>query len=369
MIESNNEDLQLIELIRSSPHSESAEQALIAKYSGFVRLKSASYFMAGGDQDDLFQEGMIGLIEAIRTVANGYPYREKTFKRFAELLIIRKIITSIKTAARHKHLPLNSYIALSTEIDQDTTLEDILPVSHDEDPLNILINNFEASEVIALAKFGRGIKVVSLIVDETCRFLDGNSNLHKVIYVVSSQAIELQAAIEEFEYLLNYENVSEETFQKFFSKNPDFLLGSDYKRAHPHMVLERDDGSVLIPDFILEPYDQQSLCDLLELKKPSAQPFILKKDRLRFSAQVMEAKAQLREYSNYFDERSNRQTVEQKYGLRAWRPNMITVIGRRREIDSIERKKIELDLPNLRVLTYDEILDRAKRQMDQLRRG
>ena len=75
------------------------------RYTGFVRLKASSYFLAGGDGDDLVQEGMIGLYKAVRDFR---PDKETSFRSFAELCVTRQIITAIKTATRFKHTPLNT---------------------------------------------------------------------------------------------------------------------------------------------------------------------------------------------------------------------------------------------------------------------
>ncbi len=66
------------------------------------RLKANSYFLAGGDGDDLIQEGYIGLFKAIRDYEYG---RSTSFRSFAELCVTRQIITAIKTASRQKHVP------------------------------------------------------------------------------------------------------------------------------------------------------------------------------------------------------------------------------------------------------------------------
>ena len=80
------------------------------RYTGFVRLKASSYFLAGGESDDLIQEGMIGLYKAVRDFQ---PDKETSFRSFAELCVTRQIITAIKTATRYKHQPLNPYISFS----------------------------------------------------------------------------------------------------------------------------------------------------------------------------------------------------------------------------------------------------------------
>lgn len=108
-------------------------------------------------------------------------------------------------------------------------------------------------------------------------------------------------------------------------------------------------------------YDFQSrLCDLLEIKLPTSHPYVLKKNRKHFSSAVIEACAQLREYSAFFDSELNREKKYKKYGLLSFKPKMFVIIGRKGAISPIERKKIESDLPNLNVINYDEIIERKK---------
>ena len=77
---------------------------LLERYRRFARAKARGYFLAGGDIDDIEQEGMIGLYKAIRDFRHD---RQSSFRAFAELCITRQIITAIKTACRQKHQPLN----------------------------------------------------------------------------------------------------------------------------------------------------------------------------------------------------------------------------------------------------------------------
>ena len=85
-----------------------AADRLIRRYHSFVRLKASSYFLVGGDSDDLIQEGLVGLHKAIRDYRTD---RESSFRNFAELCITRQIITAVKTATRNKHVPLNQYVS------------------------------------------------------------------------------------------------------------------------------------------------------------------------------------------------------------------------------------------------------------------
>jgi RNA polymerase sporulation-specific sigma factor len=97
------EDLQLV--LKARNGDAQALDALMRRYTGFVRLKASSYFLAGGDSDDLLQEGLIGLYKAVRDFRAD---KETSFRSFAELCVTRQIITAIKTATRYKHSPLNT---------------------------------------------------------------------------------------------------------------------------------------------------------------------------------------------------------------------------------------------------------------------
>src|SRR5256886_4973490 len=102
------QDLQLVLKARNGDGA--ALDQLIRRYTGFVRLKASSYFLAGGDSEDLIQEGLIGLYKAVRDFRAD---KETSFRSFAELCVTRQIITAIKTATRFKHAPLNTYASFS----------------------------------------------------------------------------------------------------------------------------------------------------------------------------------------------------------------------------------------------------------------
>jgi DNA-directed RNA polymerase omega subunit len=221
-------------------------------------------------------------------------------------------------------------------------------------------------EYVALALIGDRIKLVRLSPDGQYTFLDGSDGLHNFIHVASFNVSALQEAIEELEWLVNNPKSKEKDFQNFFSRNKDFVLNDEYKDAHPHVVLSNDKGEPLIPDFVLEPISGE-LCDILELKLPSTPIFNLKKNRMRYSAAVAEAAAQLREYGRYFEEERNRKDIFEKYGLRAYKPKMFVIIGRRSiRVDSLNERSIQTDLPNLHLKTYDDIITRMKWRAERM---
>jgi RNA polymerase sporulation-specific sigma factor len=123
---------------------------LVRRYYGFVRLKASSYFLAGGDADDLIQEGLVGLYKAIRDFRTD---RESSFRNFAELCITRQIITAVKTATRNKHTPLNQYVSFSQTPaapgDSEPTLDEVLPGPTAHDPVNQVISSEELRSLVA----------------------------------------------------------------------------------------------------------------------------------------------------------------------------------------------------------------------------
>ena len=127
-----------------------AYDAIVRRYRGFVRLKASSYFLLGGESDDLIQEGLLGLYKAVRDYRTD---RESSFRNFAELCITRQIITAVKTATRNKHTPLNQYVSFSQTPaaagDSDTTLDEILPGPTVHDPVNQVIATEELASLVS----------------------------------------------------------------------------------------------------------------------------------------------------------------------------------------------------------------------------
>jgi RNA polymerase sporulation-specific sigma factor len=95
---------------------EVALSTLLQRYRSFVRVKARTYFLVGGDREDVVQEGMIGLYKAVRDFDSS---RQTSFRAFAELCVVRQIITAIKTATRQKHVPLNRYVSLYVPLHQE----------------------------------------------------------------------------------------------------------------------------------------------------------------------------------------------------------------------------------------------------------
>ena len=165
------EDLQLV--LRSRNGDPGALDILIRRYTGFVRLKASSYFLAGGDSEDLLQEGLIGLYKAVRDFR---PDKETSSRSFAELCVTRQIITAIKTATRFKHAPLNTYVSFShtpagQDGDSDCTLGDALPGPSVNDPSICVISTEELQSLV----FCLGSGLSRLESDALRLYLEGSS--------------------------------------------------------------------------------------------------------------------------------------------------------------------------------------------------
>jgi RNA polymerase sporulation-specific sigma factor len=165
------EDLQLA--LRARNGDGSALDALIRRYTSFVRLKASSYFLAGGESEDLIQEGLIGLYKAVRDFR---PDKETSFRSFAELCVTRQIITAIKTATRYKHGPLNAYVSFSQspagqDGDGEVTLGDALPGPAVNDPSVCVISTEELQSLV----FCLGTGLSKLESDALRMYLEGSS--------------------------------------------------------------------------------------------------------------------------------------------------------------------------------------------------
>lgn len=133
------------ELAARSNDSAAAVETLIARYSRMVRACARPLFLAGGDQEDLFQEGMIGLLYAIRSYdpSSGTPFRA-----YALVCVRNKMISAVRAAAAIKHAPLNDSVSFHT-FSQDETV----PESMRADPETEVIGREGASELLDALRF------------------------------------------------------------------------------------------------------------------------------------------------------------------------------------------------------------------------
>ena len=162
-----------------------ATEALVSRYSRLVKTCARPYFLVGADAEDLLQEGMLGLLKAIRE----YDEAQKTpFGAFARLCVTRRIYTAVRAAAALKHDPLNRSLSFDRPLFEDLAQSHTRVAAPIGDPESLVIGNEERAELIRmlyslLSEFEA--KVLTL-------FLDGLSyeqmaeTLHKPIKSVDN---------------------------------------------------------------------------------------------------------------------------------------------------------------------------------------
>ena len=138
-------DDELVELARSG--DQTALETILLRYKPLVHKKSQPYYLAGGDDDDVVQEGLIGLYKAVMEFdKTKFPL----FKVFAGVCIERRIISAVKKASRQKHSPLNTYISLNSgafDDDGGADIESVIESGETNNPEDILL---ERERVLAL---------------------------------------------------------------------------------------------------------------------------------------------------------------------------------------------------------------------------
>lgn len=118
---------------------ENAVEAIIRAYMGFIRQKSYLYFLAGGDADDVIQEGMIGLCKAIKN------YRKEEgagFRTYAEKCINNQIVSAVRKASSGKAIPLNQSVSIDIDYqdeDGNSSILEKLLIGRSENPEELLI--------------------------------------------------------------------------------------------------------------------------------------------------------------------------------------------------------------------------------------
>ena len=133
------DDNELVRLAQSG--DKAALETILMRYKPLVHKKSQPYYLAGGDDDDIVQEGLIGLYKAVMDFdSDKFPL----FNVFAGVCIERRIISAVKKASRMKHSPLNSYVSLSGIADDDESALGNMIGSGSGDPERIVIERENA---------------------------------------------------------------------------------------------------------------------------------------------------------------------------------------------------------------------------------
>ena len=131
--------------LRAASGSREAEEQLVRRYYGLVRSCARPLFLAGGDSEDLIQEGMFGLIQAIREYNTE---RAASFRTFAEICIRSRLYSALRAASRDKHTPLNQSVPLDTPFfDGNFYPSGALHVSS-ADPEELIIDRDRVSDLL-----------------------------------------------------------------------------------------------------------------------------------------------------------------------------------------------------------------------------
>jgi RNA polymerase sporulation-specific sigma factor len=117
---------------------------LVARYLPVARRARRRWFLVGGDRDDVEQEALIGLCEAVRDFD---PDQGASFRSFAELCVARQVLTAVRRASRHKHLPLNRSVPLSPVPDDVVDLRPVLAA--EADPADAVVARLGTDDALA----------------------------------------------------------------------------------------------------------------------------------------------------------------------------------------------------------------------------
>lgn len=180
-------DEQLIKSLRSGETA--ITDYIMDKYKYLVRRKAKAMYLLGGENDDLIQEGMIGLFKAIRD----YDINQDTsFYSFAELCIARQLYSAIKASQRQKHMPLNSYVSIYEDADESKEerqqpLVDQIQTVKDNNPEELFLNKEYLqrveqelrdklsdleSRVLYLHLMGEDYKTIARLLDKSPKSID-----------------------------------------------------------------------------------------------------------------------------------------------------------------------------------------------------
>lgn len=181
----NYEELKDEEVVALAQNGDKrAVDFILNKYKDFVEIRSLPYFMAGGERDDLVQEGLIGLYKAIKSYSDE---RKANFKTFAEICVVRQMISAVKSSTRKKNSPLNHYISIHVpEEEMDTISGKLIDIKNSDpesmliekeaadgmqDKINSILSDFEA-EVLGYYLSGISYKEIAESIGKPAKAVD-----------------------------------------------------------------------------------------------------------------------------------------------------------------------------------------------------
>ena len=145
--------------------SREAEEQLVRRYAGLVRSCARPLFLAGGDSEDLIQEGMLGLLRAVREYDGK---KAAAFRTFAEVCIRNRLYSALRAAARDKHTPLNRSVPLDPPFFDGNSYSFGALHASSADPEELIIDRDRVSDLLEstrkqLSKFEA--KILGLYLD------------------------------------------------------------------------------------------------------------------------------------------------------------------------------------------------------------
>ncbi len=182
-------DEQLVELTQKGDAA--AEETLLIRYKAVVRAKGGIYYIAGGDGNDIAQEGMIGLVKAIRSYD---PAQGASFSTYAQLCITRQIISAIRGASREKHAPLNEALSLDLPVgaaEDGSTLADVIPAGPASDPELAAVNT-EILKVVLQPKNASFSKLEHVVI----RYMVAGKNCREIADLTGKTPKQIDNAVQ-----------------------------------------------------------------------------------------------------------------------------------------------------------------------------
>lgn len=178
----NYSDEELIQKYHDG--QEEIAEYIMEKYKPLVRKNTNYLFLIGGDEDDLIQEGMIGLFKALRDYRGD---KEASFSTFANLCIKRQLASALEAANRKKHLPMNNYIPFAEGEGEDgINLEEMVTESN-SNPEEIFFEKYSEEEfftnlekelsplerkVLSMYLEGNSYKMIAELMDKSPKAID-----------------------------------------------------------------------------------------------------------------------------------------------------------------------------------------------------
>lgn len=197
------------------------------------------------------------------------------------------------------------------------------------------------------------------------------TSVYTNIILVSHKHTLAQAAVDEFEELINCRDVKEGDLQRFFEEHPEFLLGDEYDSYWAQPSLKpRTTGPLLRPDFIFKPATLTTLpwrWAVVDIKRPNVPLVTGSRLHPKLSTHVHGVIAQLRDYQSFFEDPRNHEKLRQRFGGLIPQPKLVAIIGRLPTENTERYGNLLSREDNIYIRTYDEILDFRKTKVEMLK--